>query len=115
MEYLKILFIVISACIIYPTESLAVASIHADTLQITTSLETKSIKKTAKKKLGFWAKIKRALDFGDSVGKWLIFALILLGGAVVFGILGLGAFAGVLGAGAFVCFIIWFLKLSGVI
>jgi hypothetical protein len=115
MKYLKILFILFCASFIFPTESLAVVRTQAETNQISIGLETKSTRKFAKKKLGFWGKIKRALDFGDSVGKWLIFALILLGGAVVFGILGLGVFAGLLGFGAFVCFIIWFLKLSNVI
>jgi hypothetical protein len=115
MKYLKILFILFVASFLYPTESLAVIRRQSESHQIVTNLETKNTKKITKKKLGFWGKIKRALDFGDSVGKWLIFALILLGGAVVFGILGMGAFAGILGAGAFICFIIWFLKLSDVI
>jgi hypothetical protein len=115
MKYLKILFILFSICFIYPVESFAIVKTQAEANQITTGLETNSTKKITKKKLGFWGKIKRALDFGDSQGRWLLFALILLGGAVVFGILGLGVFAGLLGFGAFVCFIIWFLKLSDVI
>jgi hypothetical protein len=115
MNYLKILFILFSICFISPTESFAVVKTQAEANQISTGLETKSTQKFKKKKLGFWGKIKRALDLGDSQGRWLLFALILLGGTVVFGILGLSVFAGLLGFGAFVCFIVWFLKLSGVI
>jgi hypothetical protein len=115
MNYLKMLFILFSICFIYPAESFAVVRTQTEANQITTGLETKSNQKFKKKKLGFWGKIKRALNLGDSEGRWLIFALILLGGAVVFGILGLGVFATLLGFGAFTCFVIWFLKLSNVI
>ena len=115
MKYFRVLLILMSGLFMHPTASFAVIKTQSELSGISNQTDKGSTFKTAKRKAGFWTKIKRALDFGDSVSRWLLFALILLGGAVVFGALRFGAFAGILGVGAFICFVVWFLKYSNVI
>jgi hypothetical protein len=116
MNYLKFALLFFISVLVQPNHAFAVVKTQLEVTQNQTAEENKVVKKFSKKHKGFIAKLRSGdFDFNHPVKKWLWLTIVLFLASVIFRAFKFSSFAYVLGAFALVCFIIWFLKIAGVL